>query len=111
MDNNEWTVVVNRKKKINPNKNKPRKFICTWRGSPTKKDWTLFCYCCMSDLVSDVICRTFVSCGTCYCCGGDDPIYDDEEFVKNCIIRNCFFGHYNKDYHYTKNNEFYNNYN
>lgn len=112
---NEWTVVT--RKKVNTKiNNKPQKFINKVYRIPIKKDMTLteqekelikkeqqqnsklnlFCYCCMSELVSDIICRTFISCGNCYCCGNGNTT----EFV----TRYCLVGSYNKKYHYSQDN-------
>ena len=120
----EWTTV---QRKRRPRTTfKPPKYIATWNADITKKDTTLtdeeklliqeemrtntneqliiHCYCCQSHIVSDIIRRSFFSCGRCYCCVGDNPLYDNDEwFVRGCGE----FHKYNKDYHYTKENDFY----
>lgn len=112
---------------------KPNKYIYFVNKEITKKDYTLteserlliekvnkierkkensmfitHCECCSSHIISDIIKRQFFSCGTCYCCVGDDPNYDDTEFVSR-ITREGTFKYYNPEYHYTKYDEFFDN--
>ncbi len=118
MINNEWTLVKSKKNK-NP---KLKKYIRTWYATPTKKDMILTpeekqlineskfkniicCNCCFSYIISDIICRTFVSCDRCYCCVGDDPTYDDIWYINN-ITRIHKFNEYAKDYHYTNDSKY-----
>jgi hypothetical protein len=63
----------------------------------------IFCECCQDDLISDIIHRTFIACGRCYCCVGDvpDPIFDDDEWFESCYVETGRFHTYKKDYHYT----------
>lgn len=121
-----WVEVVKNKKTKKPKK--PKKIIHSYTRQVIKSDFTLtdkekkiieeeisknpeledklFCYCCMSGLISDIIRRTFVECGTCYCCAGDDPRFDDEEWVESCVVRFYNIGRYNENYHYTRDDEF-----
>ena len=129
IDNEGWTTIVKKKRIItnfNP-ESKPTKYIYKWTGEVTKKDTTLttkeqelllhpthptlriYCTCCQSDMISDLICRTFFRCNRCYCCVGDNPAYDDDEWFENCITSVGIFYKYNKDYHFTKDKDFYEN--
>ncbi len=112
---------------ITSHESKPPKYVCKWSGIVTKKDTTLTpkerelikqemlanpelnicCACCESYMISDLIRRTFFSCGRCYCCVGDNPAFDDDEWVENCTVTIGNFYKYNNDYHYTKNKDFY----
>lgn len=131
--NDDWTIVNRKNKKNKPNKNienKPNKFTKIIKREPTKRDILLtenekklldqeisqnkldiFCNCCCTHIISDIICRTIVPCGRCYCCAGDDPSFDDDEWVENNVRRICIFGEYNKQYNYKKDEEFFNNFN
>lgn len=114
--------------KLDPNpETKPKKYISTWKANITKKDITLtneekelikqelsthpkldiFCYCCQTVLISDIICRSFFSCGKCYCCVGDEPAFDDDEWIENHVCSEGVFNKYNNDYHFTKDKDFY----
>ena len=129
IDNEEWTPIVKKQKKFtkaNP-ESKPTKYICKWSDNVTKKDTTLtikeqelieqeilahpklniFCNCCQSALISDVICRSFFSCARCYCCVGDKPEFRDDAWFENCVCSEGIFYKYNKDYHFTKDKDFY----
>ena len=123
MDDN-WTVVNKKNKNKNKNK-KPNKYLRSWNSYITKNDTILttkqkkiiddeklknpelinklFCDCCNSSLISDIIHQSFFSCGKCYCCSGDN-IESDE------IISTGVFHEYNKDYYYKNDDNFYNNY-
>jgi len=121
-ENNNWIIV---KKKIKKNKN-PKKIVRRNYHQITKADRTLTnkeielieeeknknsklfisCNCCDAMIISDIICRTFASCGKCYCCSGDNTMFDDEEWVDNNVTEYQYFETYNKNYHYTKDNEF-----
>jgi hypothetical protein len=118
IDNEGWTTIVKKPRQII---SKPLKYTYKWIADVTKKDITLtpkekkilantelniFCNCCQSHLISDVICRSFLSCGRCYCCVGDDPAFDLYEFHYEST-----FYKYNKDYHYTKDADFHENLN
>ena len=130
IDNECWTTVVKKQRKItNPSPKSKPKYIYKWTGNITKKDTTLtskeqeliehemlthpklniFCHCCQSDTISDVIRRSFFSCGKCYCCVGDNPAFDDEEWIENCVCSIGIFYKYNDDYHFTKDQDFYEN--
>lgn len=50
-------------------------------------DTKLGCYCCEEDRVSTILRRPFASCGRCYCCAGDDPSFDDDEWFDQCVVR------------------------
>ena len=121
VDDEGWTTIVKKQRSITTTK--PPKYISKWKATITEKDTTLtmaeqemisqaslnvdiFCECCQSSLISDVICRSFFRCGRCYCCVGDDPSFDDDEYFENCVYREGVFYKYNKDYHYTKDNDF-----
>ena len=124
IDNEGWTTIVKKQRRIT--KYKPPKYICKWSDNVTKKNTTLttkeqelikqemiahpilniFCNCCQSDIISDVIRRSFFSCGRCYCCVGDDPAFDNDEWFKNCVETTGPFYTYNKDYHFTKDKDF-----
>lgn len=45
----------------------------------------VFCNCCQPHLVEEIIKRSFTSCGTCYCCAGDNPSFDNPDL---CIFVN-----------------------
>ena len=48
------------------------------------------CVCCNYNIISDIIQRTVVPCGFCYCCVGDNPAFDDENtlrIIENRIIQ------------------------
>ncbi len=120
-----WTTVTKRRKE-NPNKNKPKKFVRSWTSDITDWDITLtqkendiiekeketnpelniFCICCQNSLVSDIICRSVFSCGKCYCCSRDEVGCEENYFVNRCGT----FKEYNKKYYYKNDNDFYNNY-
>lgn len=130
IDNEGWTTIVKKKIKNKNPTNLPLKFTYKWNDVITKKDTTLtreeqelinrekmihpdlglFCKCCQPGFISDIICRSFFECGRCYCCAGDDPSYDDDEWFENCVHRRGIFHKYNKDYHYKKDEDFYENY-
>ena len=123
-DNVGWTT-VGKKKKPNPNRHKPKKYVRKYCRELTPQDFTLteqekaliqheqsanpnlklFCNCCQSYLISDIIRRTFLSCGVCYCCAGDDPAADDPDFIEQMQSCGCMC-EYNKEYHYTRDKEF-----
>jgi hypothetical protein len=115
----EWTTISKTKKPAKNPESKPLKYTGRWTGIITKKDITLseeekemvaplniFCNCCQTNLISDVIRRSFFSCGTCYCCVGDDPTFDNLEL---CGFTQGVFRKYNDDYHYTNDDNFYKN--
>lgn len=126
IDNKGWTTIIKQRKIANP-ESKPPKYISKWSGNITKKDTTLtpeeqeliekemlanpklniFCQCCQSGTISDVIRRSFFSCGRCYCCAGDNQAFDDDEWFENCVSSVGTFYKYNDDYHYTKEQDFY----
>lgn len=121
MDDN-WTVVNKKNKNKNKNK-KPNKYLRSWNSYITKNDTILttkqkkiiddeklknpelinklFCDCCNSSLISDIIHQSFFSCGKCYCCSGDF------EYAK--IVSTGTFYEYNKDYYYKNNDDYHNN--
>lgn len=124
--NCNFTCVTSKRHK--KDKTKPKKYIHSYIREVTTKDCTLtenelellkieqdknpklniFCNCCQDSLISDIICRTFVSCGNCYCCTYGDSLFDDDEDnkpIKNTITI-AKFNVYNKLYHYTKDEEF-----
>jgi hypothetical protein len=68
----------------------------------------IHCECCSSHIISDIIKRPFFDCGTCYCCAGDNPYFDDPEFVSR-IRRTGKFAYHNPKYHYSENNNFFHN--
>lgn len=124
IDNEGWTTIVKKQRQIKITNSKPLKYIYKWTATVTKKDRTLthkeeeilsntklniYCNCCQSNLISDVICRSFFSCDRCYCCVGDDPAFDDDEWFENCVCTEGIFYKYNKDYHYTKDDDFHRN--
>lgn len=119
-----WTVVTKKKKnikneKLNNKNKKPKKFLRTWMAQITQEDTILtkkekqiiknellknpelhiFCDCCCSRLISDIICRSFFACGKCFCCAGD--YYEGGE-----IYMTGFFHFYNKDYYYKNDDDF-----
>lgn len=117
-----WSVVVNKKSKKNK---KPNKYVRAWEAEIQEKDYTLtqneeelikkeklenpdlniFCDCCCSSLISDIIKRSFFPCGDCFCCNGCDP--DFEPFIG---IAFGTFHDYNKNYYYKNNDKFIDNY-
>jgi hypothetical protein len=134
LDNEGWITIkkkvkpMSKKKQIK--KDRPNKSKCKYIHMKTrlivKSDWTLTaeerqlikleeekrgkkfgigCFCCDTNIISDVICRTVVSCGTCYCCAGDDPAFDSE-WDRKSVKRRGTFCVYNPKYHYTKDHEF-----
>lgn len=127
IDNEGWTTIVKKQRKITNPESKPLKYIYKWSSNISKKDTTLtskeqelikqemiadpelniFCECCQCYTISDVICRTFFGCGRCYCCVGDNPAFDDDEWIENCTVRVGTFYKYNNDYHYKKDKDFY----
>lgn len=129
IDNEGWITIVKKKKRNANPESKPKKYICKWTDDVTEKDTTLtteerelikqetlahpnlnvFCECCQANMISDVICRSFFSCGKCHCCVGDNPAFDDDEWVENCVRKVGIFCKYNADYHFTKDQDFYKN--
>jgi hypothetical protein len=129
IDNEGWATIVKKSRRITNPENKPTKYIYKWSDNITKKDTTLtskeqelikqemladpklniFCQCCQSGTISDVIRRSFFSCGKCFCCAGDNPAFDDDEWCENCIVSVGIFYKYNNDYHFTKDQDFYTN--
>jgi hypothetical protein len=117
-----WSVVVNKKSKKNK---KPNKYLRAWEAEIQEKDYTLTqneeeiikkeklenpdlnisCNCCSSSLISDIIKRSFFSCGCCFCCNGCDL-----DFVPDIGISFGIFHEYNKDYYYKNDDKFRNNY-
>ena len=117
-DNSSNTVVEK-------NNMKPNKYLRSWEAQIREKDYTLtpeeeeiiekeklenpdlniFCECCCTDIISDIIKRSFFPCGMCFCCNGCDP---DFEPVMGISIG--IFHEYNKDYNYKNNDKFENNY-
>ena len=124
INNEGWTIIDNKSKKRRITNFKPPKYINKWFAEITKADTTLTpkeeeiiantklnvtCHCCYALLISDVLCRTFFSCNRCHCCVGDNPLFDDDEWFENCVHREGIFYRYHKDYHYTKDDDFYQN--
>lgn len=56
--------------------------------------YTIFCYCCLSADIEEIINRPFTKCGVCYCCVGDDPAFDSPDlcvFVDDKLNKNIVF--------------------
>lgn len=116
VDDEGWTTIVKKQKKITESESRPSKYVYTWTAHVTTKDTTLtnkeqelihqemlshppldiFCNCCHSNTISDIIRRSFF-CNGCFCCLGYNYTFDDMEAV---------FHKYNKDYHFTKDKDF-----
>lgn len=131
IDNEGWTTIVKKQRRITNPESKPTKYMYKWSDVITNKDTTLtskeqalikqemfadptlhiFCHCCQSVTISDVIRRSFFSCGKCYCCVGDNPAFDDDNWVEERVCSVGTFYKYNDDYHFTKDQDFYHNYN
>lgn len=100
LSDSSWITIKKKDRKRDPNKQK--KYLYVQTRSPDKSDLELTkkeqdlldtekdsnpnlkligCYCCDCYTISDVIRRSVHPCGTCYCCVGDDPRYDDSDWI------------------------------
>lgn len=121
----EWENVSYRKPK-KANHNLPKKYIRKYWKEITTNDKKLtidenkmleeekianpelniYCYCCQVSEISDIIRRTLFPCGVCYCCVGDDPTYENKEWVNTCVKCTGWFMEYNPCYNYKNNQDF-----
>jgi hypothetical protein len=126
MSNDGWTKVETKKKPKNQTKVKVE-VVDELKGfrRMKSKDYTLseeekemlkghenlFCYCCCVSEISKIIGRKLYSCGTCYCCSGDDPAFDmgDLEMWVNdqtgCVITRWVNEEYSYDEDYYEYND------
>jgi len=104
-----WVTVTKRQKRTKPNK-----YIDIVYRIPNDADKTITdeekqmlkkvtlkngCFCCNAPDISDIICRTVVGCGECYCCIGEFSDINLNDSPRRFYV-------YNPDYSYDKRRKF-----